>query len=73
MFSTLEADISHIETLPKMASHDSSVYYTVNFDVIFSFRFHERKVFLAWKENVSPILVMESRVWSGLTKFGDVF
>jgi hypothetical protein len=62
MFSTLctvEADISHIENPPKTAPHDSSIYYTVNYDVIFSFGLTELKAFIAWKENVSPILVIK--------------
>ena len=57
MFSTLcsvEADISHIETPPKIAFNNSSVYYIVDFDVIFSFGLTELKAFIAWKENVSP-------------------
>jgi hypothetical protein len=50
----VEADISHIETPPKIAPHDSSVYYTVDFDVILSFGLTELKAFIAWEENVSP-------------------
>ena len=70
MFSTLcsvEADISQIETPPQIASHDSSVYYTVNFDVIFSFGLTELKAFIAWEENVSPFGLRKLRV--ALTRF----
>jgi len=63
MFSTLcyvTADISHIRTPPKMPPNSAKVYYSVNYDVIYSFGLTELKAFLAWKENVSPILVIEA-------------
>ena len=71
MFSTLcsvKADLSHIETPPKISPRDSSVYYTVNLDVIFSFGLTELKAFIAWEENVSPILVFQNFQWPLLTK-----
>ena len=75
MFSTLcyvTADISHIRTPPKMSPNSAKVYYSVDYDVIYSFGMTELKAFLAWKENVSPILIIESRVLSGLIKYVDV-
>ena len=62
MFSTLcsvTADLSHIETPPKISPRDLSIYYTVHFDVIFYFGLTELKAFVAWKEDVSPILVFQ--------------
>jgi len=61
MFSTLcyvAADISHIKSPPRTGLHN--VYYTANFDVIFSFGLTELKAFIAWQENVRKILVFES-------------
>ena len=61
MFSTLcyvAADISHIKTPHRIGPH--KVYYTANFDVIFSFGLTELKAFIAWEENVRKILVIES-------------
>ncbi|KIM36858.1 hypothetical protein M413DRAFT_281536 [Hebeloma cylindrosporum] len=54
MFSTLcsvEADISHIETPAKVATHDFTVYYIIEFDIVFSFGLTELKAFIAWEEN----------------------
>ena len=61
MFSTLcyvAADISHIKSPPRTGVRN--VYYTANFDVIFSFGLTELKAFIAWQENVRKILVLES-------------
>jgi hypothetical protein len=62
MFSTLcyvTADISHIRTPPRIAPNSAKVYYSVAYDVIFSFGLTELKAFLAWKENVSPNLIIK--------------
>jgi hypothetical protein len=65
MFSTLcsvTADISHIWTPPRIAPHNGKFYYTVHYDVIFSFGLIEFKAFISWIENVSPILVIQGYV-----------
>jgi len=55
---TIEIDLSHLPLPPLTKSSGEGIYYRLDYDVILLFGLTELGAMVAWKENVSPVLVL---------------
>ena len=55
---TIEVDLSHLPLPPLSKPSGEGIYYHLDLDVILLFGLTELKAMVAWKESVSPVLVL---------------
>jgi len=55
---TIEVDLSHLPLPPLSKPSGEGIYYHLDFEVILLFGLTEFKAMVAWKENVSSVLVL---------------
>ena len=55
---TIKMDLSHLPLPPLTKSSGEGIYYRIDYDVILLFGLTELEAMVAWKENVSRVLVL---------------
>ena len=65
---TIDADLSRVPLLPKSKASGSGSFYRLDYDIVLLFGMTELKAQVAWKENVS-LIILSYPILFNLTDF----
>jgi len=68
MLCAIEVDLSHLPLPPLSKPSGKGIYYRVDYEVILLFGLTELKAMVAWKENVSPVLVLLHLIFTSVVR-----